>query len=95
MSKIFKTKSGRSIEMPTQEEDAAITTAAMSDPDATILTDAEWGQVQSQLKRGRPLGSGQKTQVTLRLDTEVLNKFKATGAGWQSRINKALKGSKV
>ena len=95
MSKIFKTKSGRSIEMPTQEEDAAITAAAMSDPDATILTDAEWGQVQSQLKRGRPLGSGQKTQVTLRLDTEVLNKFKATGAGWQSRINKALKGSKV
>jgi uncharacterized protein (DUF4415 family) len=67
----------------------------MSDPDATILTEAEWGQVQSQLKRGRPLGSGQKTQVTLRIDTEVLNKFKATGAGWQSRINKALKGSKV
>jgi uncharacterized protein (DUF4415 family) len=95
MSKIFKTKSGRSIEMPTQEEDAANTASAMSDPDATILTDAEWGQVQSQLKRGRPLGSGQKTQVTLRIDTEVLNKFKATGAGWQSRINKALKGSKV
>jgi uncharacterized protein (DUF4415 family) len=37
------------------------------------------------------LGSGSKTQVTLRIDTDVLNKFKATGAGWQSRINEALK----
>ena len=81
--------------MPTREEDAAITAAAMSDPDASVWTDAEWGQVQSQLKRGRPIGSGQKTQVTLRIDTDVLNKFKATGAGWQSRINNVLKGSKI
>ena len=95
MSKILKTKSGRSIELPTQEEDAVITAAAMSDPDANILTDAEWEKVQSHLKRGRPLGSGQKTQVTLRIDTDVLNKFKATGAGWQSRINEALKVSKT
>jgi uncharacterized protein (DUF4415 family) len=95
MSKILKTKSGRSIEMPTQEEDAVITAAAMSDPDATILTDAEWKKVQSHLKRGRPLGSGKKSQVTLRIDTDVLNKFKATGAGWQSRINEALKVSKT
>jgi uncharacterized protein (DUF4415 family) len=47
------------------------------------------------VKRGRPLGSGQKTQVTLRIDTDVLNKFKATGAGWQRRINDALKTVKI
>jgi uncharacterized protein (DUF4415 family) len=41
------------------------------------------------------LGSGSKTQVTLRIDTEVLNKFRATGAGWQSRINEALRTVKI
>ncbi len=32
-----------------------------------------------------------KQQVTLRLDQDVLNKFRATGAGWQARINEALR----
>ena len=41
----LKTKSGRRIELPTLEEDAAITAAAMSDPDAIPLTDAEWEAV--------------------------------------------------
>ena len=91
MSKILKTKSGRILQVPTLAEDAAINAVAASDPDAHLLTDAQWAQVQPQLKRGRPLGSGSKTQVTLRIDTDVLNKFKATGAGWQSRINEALK----
>ena len=91
MSKILKTKSGRILQVPTLAEDAAINEVAASDPDAPLLTDAQWAQVQPQLKRGRPLGSGSKTQVTLRIDTDVLNKFKATGAGWQSRINEALK----
>jgi hypothetical protein len=40
-------------------------------------------------------GPRQKTQVTLRIDTDVLNKFKATGAGWQSRINDALQTIKI
>ena len=43
------------------------------------------------MRRGRPLGSGTKAQVTLRLDVEVLEKFKASGDGWQTRINEALK----
>ena len=37
------------------------------------------------------LGSGSKTQVTLRLDVEVVEKFRATGEGWQTPINDALK----
>ena len=91
MSKILKTKSGRILQVPTLAEDEAINAVAASDPDTPLLTDAQWAQVQPQLKRGRPLGSGSKTQVTLRIDTDVLNKFKATGAGWQSRLNEALK----
>ena len=40
---------------------------------------------------GRPLESGTKTQITLRLDADVVDKFKASGSGWQTRINDALK----
>lgn len=36
-----------------------------------------------------------KQQVTLRLDRDVLAKFRATGQGWQSRINAALREAKV
>ena len=77
--------------LPTPAEDAAITVAALADPDAAPFTDAEWQQVAPLVRRGRPLGSGTKAQVTLRLDVEVLEKFKASGAGWQTRINEALK----
>ncbi len=77
--------------LPTPAEDAAITAAAMADPDARPFTDAEWEQVKPLVRRGRPLGSGSKTQVTLRLDVEVWEKFRASGDGWQTRINEALK----
>ena len=32
-----------------------------------------------------------KRQVTLRLDQDVVAKFRETGTGWQSRINAALR----
>ena len=32
-----------------------------------------------------------KKQVTLRLDEDILARFRATGRGWQSRINAALR----
>jgi uncharacterized protein (DUF4415 family) len=82
------TKSGRKILLNTPEEDAQITAAAMTDPDNLPLTDTELSQFKP--VRGRPLGSGKKAQVTLRLDAQILEKFKATGSGWQTRINDAL-----
>ena len=45
--------------------------------------------------RGRPKLDKPKVLVSLRLDPDVLEKFKATGKGWQSRINEALKAAKV
>ncbi len=42
-------------------------------------------------KPGRPKLKNPKQQVTLRLDKIVLEKFKATGAGWQTRINEELR----
>jgi uncharacterized protein (DUF4415 family) len=77
--------------LPTPAEDAAITAAAMADPDAMPFTNSEWEQVKPLVRRGRPLGSGTKTQVTLRLDADVVEKFRASGAGWQTRMNDALK----
>lgn len=41
-------------------------------------------------KGGRPKGSN-KVQVALRLDRDVVERFKADGPGWQSRINEAVR----
>ena len=42
-------------------------------------------------KPGRVLGSGTKSSTTLRFDNDILAAFKATGRGWQTRINDALR----
>jgi uncharacterized protein (DUF4415 family) len=43
-------------------------------------------------RKGRPpLGASPKKQVTLRIDSEVVDAFRAGGAGWQSRMNEALR----
>ena len=48
-------------------------------------------------KRGErgPQKGPTKQQVTLRLDRDVLERFRATGRGWQSRVNEALRKAKV
>ena len=41
--------------------------------------------------RGRPsLGDKAKRSISLRLDVATLERFKATGPGWQTRMNDAL-----
>ncbi|MDD2500017.1 MAG: BrnA antitoxin family protein [Geobacter sp.] len=42
-------------------------------------------------KPGRPLGSGTKVAQNIRFDAEILAAFKATGKGWQTRMNNALR----
>ncbi len=42
-------------------------------------------------KPGRPKSADPKKQVTLRLDSAVLDSFRAMGPGWQSRINAELR----
>ena len=97
------------IGMSTDEEDAALTAAAESDPDNPPLTDEQWRRMrpahevrpelvarQLRRERGRPKSDTTKQQITLRIDRDVLEKFRATGDGWQSRINAALrKAAKV
>jgi uncharacterized protein (DUF4415 family) len=77
---------------PTAEEDAAITKAALSDPDKLPLTDEDWENIRHRIVRGRgrPLGSGTKEQVTLRIDKDILDFYKSKGEGWQTFINQVL-----
>lgn len=42
------------------------------------------------VRRGRPVGS-HKIATTIRFDDDVLEAFRATGKGWQTRMNAALK----
>lgn len=41
--------------------------------------------------RGRPRKSNAKVSLTLRLDPDIVDHFRATGRGWQTRINDALR----
>jgi uncharacterized protein (DUF4415 family) len=75
----------------TDEEDAAITAAAMSDPDATPFTDAEWEAVTPLVRIGRPKAEVTKERITIRLSRDVVMQFRATGEGWQTRIDSALR----
>jgi len=40
--------------------------------------------------RGRPKAAVTKTHLNLRLDSDIVEAFKAEGSGWQTRINDAL-----
>lgn len=42
-------------------------------------------------KRGRPISASPKAHVNIRLDSDVVEQFRATGRGWQTRLNAALK----
>jgi uncharacterized protein (DUF4415 family) len=45
-------------------------------------------------KRGRPVGSTKpdaKEAIKLRLDPDVLTVLRATGPGWQTRVNTILR----
>jgi uncharacterized protein (DUF4415 family) len=52
--------------------------------------------VRAQFKRGpgRPATETPKVPVSIRLDKDVVDHFKATGDGWQTRINSILRDAK-
>lgn len=82
----------RSIRVPSEAENREIRRGAGADPDAKPLTS-------SQLKRmvpiramlGRPKSESPKQLVSIRYSQEVLEYFRSSGAGWQSRIDGVLK----
>ena len=87
-----KTSKRPAIVPPTPEEDAAITAAAESDPDAQPLTDAQLAaMVPMRSLRGRPKSESRKLLLSVRYSPEVVAYFKSTGEGWQTRMDDALK----
>jgi uncharacterized protein (DUF4415 family) len=63
--------------------------------DAPELTDAQLARADlfegdKLIRRGRPRKAARKVATKLRLDPVVLERFRATGPGWQTRINEAL-----
>jgi uncharacterized protein (DUF4415 family) len=65
--------------------DREIEAAIKSDPDATALLDPEW------FKWAIVVMPERKVPVSLRIDREVVEWFKAHGSRYQSRMNAALK----
>ena len=89
MSKVSKRPS---VVMPTVAEDRAITAAAKSDPDAQPLTPKQLAaMVPIRALRGRPKSANAKQLVSVRYSPEVLEYFKSTGEGWQSRMDGVLR----
>lgn len=43
------------------------------------------------VRRGRPSAGSQKQLLTVRYDADIVAAFKATGRGWQTRMNDALR----
>lgn len=63
------------------------------DPDeAPDLSQGDWPEkmARAKVRRGRPTIANPKVSTTIRLSPEVIDHFKADGAGWQTRINNAL-----
>ncbi|MCS0503607.1 BrnA antitoxin family protein [Ancylobacter sp. GSK1Z-4-2] len=92
----------RSLEAITPEEDAAITAAAEADPDNPPVPDEMIARMRpsaevapdfvAAVKRARGRQKAPtKEAVKLRLSPDVLAHFRATGPGWQTRIDETLK----
>ena len=73
---------------PTDEEDAAINAGIAADPDTFEITDEMFEQKRVS---GRPKAEETKERITIRLSPEVIAYFRATGKGWQTRMDDALK----
>ena len=60
--------------------------------EATVTTGGGVAETITQLRRARGKNKNPtKEQVAIRFDPEVLSAFRASGPGWQTRMNSALK----
>jgi uncharacterized protein (DUF4415 family) len=83
-----KTLNRVGIKMPSIAEDRRITAAAQSDPDAQPLSPKQIKEMAP--LRGRPPSENKKQLVSIRYSPEVIEFFRATGDGWQARMNQVL-----
>lgn len=69
------------------------TNPAFDEDDAPDLSSPEWQQkfAKTRVRRGRPPLEDPKVSTTIRLSRDVIERFKAGGPGWQTRIDEALR----
>ncbi len=102
------TSSKKAIASTSDAEEARIQRLIASDADAPEATEEKLSMARSfaeafpalaeTMRRnvgGRPRAANPKVAVSIRLDPDVVDKFKAAGPGWQTRINEALRAAKV
>lgn len=67
--------------------------ASRPDDDIPDLTTPEWVSKFDSAKRvrGRPKAAVPKVSTTIRLDADILARFREQGPRWQTRINEALR----
>jgi uncharacterized protein (DUF4415 family) len=84
--------------------EARVQAMISSDPDAPEATDEQLASArpfaeafpvlaEQMRKAGRPRAERPKLAVSIRLDQDVVDRFKRSGPGWQSRMNEALRRS--
>ena len=90
------------IVIPSPEEDAIINAGIADDPDTFELDDEWFANAKSSaeavphiLERHRRTRGKQKSPVKkdihIRLDSDIVEHFRNGGAGWQTRLNEALR----
>ncbi|WP_439618404.1 BrnA antitoxin family protein [Shinella sp.] len=88
------------------EEETRIQQGIADDPDNTEWTEEDFRKAKpfrdalpelaaaidrAKAKRGRPTVDSPKQQISVRLDPDLIQHYKATGKGWQSRMNDDLR----
>ncbi|MDR2333751.1 MAG: BrnA antitoxin family protein [Burkholderiaceae bacterium] len=100
-------KTGRKLIVPTEAEDRKINEGIAADPDTMEVNEEFFAKASPAIQvlgastvaalkrgRGRPAGSvaeSTKEKVNLRLDPDVLEALRASGRGWQTRVNDLLR----
>ena len=59
--------------------------------DEAFFARADLNQGHVTIRRGRPISVQTKIPVKIRFDADIVTTFRASGKGWQTRMNNALR----
>ena len=62
-----------------------------TDPNDATAVAAYWAEATVKRGRSRPVVAVKRPTLNMRVNADVLDAFKATGPGWQTRINAVLR----
>ena len=91
MRKTITTRRGRVLMLPTPVENDVIKAGIAADPDTYERPTEEIKGMRRLARIGRPPLPEKRPTLNMRIDAQVLAAFKATGPGWQTRINALLR----